>query len=422
MCGFTGYIALKGLIKPNQLRSSLNLIAHRGPDDFGIELFDIGINELCLAHRRLSIIDLSSNGHQPFFDCSKRYAMVYNGEIYNYRELRQELRAKGHEFLTDSDTEVVLEGYKEWGVSAWKKFLGMFSIVIYDFDKKELIFARDAFGIKPFYYYKNANSIYFASEIPSLVELLPFKPHINLQRVFEYLVFDSYDYDESTFFNGIFQLNPGHYSIISLNEGMNNDIITCRWWKPNIEETPINFNDASERLKEMFLQSVKIHLRSDVPLGAALSGGIDSSAIVCAMRYLEPNLPISTFTYVANGTSINEESWADIVNIKVKANANKVIVSSNELAEDLVDLIKTQGEPFSGTSIYAQYRIFKKAKEKGIIVSLDGQGADEMLAGYFGYPEKRIESLLSQNKWFEAVKFSREWGKRLEKKTFEPFR
>lgn len=413
MCGFTGYFTRPGVVGADALRQSLNAIAHRGPDDEGILHFSVADGELCLAHRRLSIIDLSASGHQPYVDHSGRYTMVYNGEVYNYKELREELRALGHQFFTNTDTEVVLEAWKAWGDKAWKRFTGMFSVVIYDALEKELVMVRDPFGIKPLYYLVKEGEIFFASEIPALVKLMPNSPELNFQRAFEYLMFyGAYDFDHQTFFRGVLQLMPAHYLRISLQK-IKNIPDQKRWWAPEIGAvSKLSLNEASEELRRLFLESVRLHLRSDVPVGAALSGGLDSSAIVCAMRQLEPDMDINTFTYVARNTGFNEEVWADVVNSHVKAKANKVSIQPEELAFDLIDLIRTQGEPFSGTGIYAQYRIFKKAKEEGITVSLDGQGADELLAGYFGYPEKRIHSLLIQGKVNEAWSFSKNWSDR----------
>lgn len=413
MCGFIGYFTRPGIVGADALRQSLNAIAHRGPDDEGILHFRVAEGELCLAHRRLSIIDLSANGHQPFVDHSGRYTMVYNGEVYNYKELREELRSIGHQFFTNTDTEVVLEAWKAWGDLAWKRFTGMFSVVIYDAMEIELVMARDPFGIKPLYYLVKENEIYFASEIPALVKLMPDSPRLNYQRAFEYLMFyGAYDFDEQTFFAGVHQLMPAHYLRISLKKIFYLPDQT-RWWTPEIRATSkLSFNEALEELRRLFLESVKLHLRSDVPVGAALSGGLDSSAIVCAMRQLEPDMDINTFTYVARKTGFNEEAWADVVNLHIGAKANKVVIQPEDLAADFLDLIRTQGEPFSGAGIYAQYRIFKKAKEAGITVSLDGQGADELLAGYFGYPEKRIHSLLLEGRVNEALSFSKNWSDR----------
>lgn len=421
MCGFTGYYSPPGQIAIGSLRKALDAIAHRGPDDEGINHFQVGGNDLCLAHRRLSIIDLSANGHQPFFDQSGRYAMVYNGEVYNYKELRSELERIGISFLTNTDTEVLLEAWKFWGDASWSKFLGMFSVVIYDQVQQSLLLVRDAFGIKPLYYWRSTNAICFASEIPALIKLLPAKPYLNIQRAVEYLVYDNYDNDECTFFEDVYQLLPGHLIALDLSK-MGQNEGPKRWWIPEIaEESTLGFADAREQLRELFLQSVRLHLRSDVPVGAALSGGVDSSAVVCAMRYLEPDMPIHTFTYVASSTRLNEENWADLVNKQVHAQVNKVYVQPDELVADLRDLIRTQGEPFSGTSIYAQYRIFKRAKEQGITVSLDGQGADELLGGYYGYPERRIRSFMASNEWIRAINFSKQWAARLERSALEPW-
>jgi asparagine synthase (glutamine-hydrolysing) len=165
------------------------------------------------------------------------------------------------------------------------------------------------------------------------------------------------------------------------------------------------------QLREMFLNNVRLHLRSDVALGAALSGGIDSSAVVCAMRYLEPDMPIHTFTYVARGSNVDEEKWADIVNDHVGAIPHKVVVSSNELTTDIEDMVRVQGEPFGSTSIYAQYRVFKAAREAGIIVTLDGQGADELLAGYNGYPASYFHSLIDGRNYLKLLSYIHKWSK-----------
>ncbi|MBM3176583.1 MAG: asparagine synthase (glutamine-hydrolyzing) [Bacteroidetes bacterium] len=421
MCGLVGYFAPSGTLHEDSFRASLQAIAHRGPDDEGINYFEGTNGIVCLAHRRLSIIDLSANGHQPFFDNTGRYAMVYNGEVFNYTELRTDLEALGITFRTKTDTEVVLESWKYWGNDCWRKFTGMFSVVIYDRKIQNLVMARDPFGIKPLYYRCEQNSVFFASEIPALIKLLPSRHYLNIQRAIEYLVFDNYDNDEKTFFEGVSQLLPGHFLSFDLSK----DLLKThpvRWWIPDIaQRTTLTFTEATEKLRELFLQSVRLHLRSDVPVGAALSGGIDSSSVVCAMRYLEQEMPIHTFTYVAAGTNLNEENWADFVNKRVNANVNKVYIQSDDLLKDLTDLIRTQGEPFSGTSIYAQYRIFKRAKEKGIKVTLDGQGADELLGGYYGYPERRIRSFMASNSWIRALNFSKNWAGRLERSASEPW-
>jgi asparagine synthase (glutamine-hydrolysing) len=408
MCGFVGYVAHKNQNTSERLKASLQSIAHRGPDDEGVEVFDLDNYELCVAHKRLSIIDLSANGHQPFIDLTGQFVIIYNGEVYNYRELRDELICLGHTFKTDSDTEVVLESWKAWGSDSWKKFIGMFSLVIYDKQNQELILVRDAFGIKPLYYSFDKGNLYFASEPKALITMLGKAPELNLQRSSDYLAYGLYDNNEQTFFEGIYQLMPAHYLKFDLNSASIGS--PKRWWLPNIQERKdLSFEQAAVKLRELFLNNIRLHMRSDVPLGAALSGGLDSSAVVSAMRAISPDSELHTFTYVALGSDKNEEVWADQVVAHTKAKAHKIYVAPSELITDLDDMITRLGEPFGSTSIYAQYRVFKAARDAGIIVTLDGQGADELLAGYHGYPVSYLQSLLEKKQWIKAVRFIRAW-------------
>jgi asparagine synthase (glutamine-hydrolysing) len=200
----------------------------------------------------------------------------------------------------------------------------MFAFVVFDREDQSLTLVRDAFGIKPLFYSLDQISIYFASEIPALLKLLPSKPNLDLQQAYDYLVYGHYDNQECTFYNNIKHLLPGHWLRINLKTM--HVAAHERWWWPSIKErTDLSFEDAAAQLREMFLNNVRLHLRSDVPVGAALSGGIDSSAVVCAMRNLKPDMPIHTFTYVASGSTVDEEAWADIVNTKVGAVSHKTI-------------------------------------------------------------------------------------------------
>lgn len=419
MCGLFGYFSTDPAADRPVLNARLveaqAALHHRGPDDRGLESFsipqgnDLPPYELTLGHTRLSIIDLSPGGHQPMHSGDGRFTIVFNGEIYNYRELRQELKALGYSFHTDSDTEVLLAAWVHWGIHGLRRLTGMFAFAVYDRRDESLTLVRDAFGIKPLFYQQDASGFRFASEIPALLCLLETEPELNYQRAYDYLVFGSYDNAADSFYQGIHHLLPGHWLRVDLKNHRVGE--AQRWWWPPIEErTDLSFDDAAVQLREIFLKNVRLHLRSDVPVGAALSGGVDSSAVVCAMRHLEPDMPIHTFSYVARGSSVDEEKWVDIVNAHVGAIAHKVVVEPNELADDLDDMIRAQGEPFGGTSIYAQYRVFKAAREAGIVVTLDGQGADEMLAGYNGYPDSRLRSMLEEGKVFAAAGFLHAWA------------
>ncbi len=420
MCGFFGHFEVSGSTKGgpyfDRLQYCLNTLGHRGPNDNGLEVFTVNQGtgaptaSLALGHTRLSIIDLSPGGHQPMHSGDKRFTIVFNGEIYNYREIRQELKGLGYTFQTDSDTEVLLAAWASWGVAGLRRLKGMFAFAVYDRADQSLTLVRDAFGIKPLFYQQKADSFRFASEMPALLCLAEKKPAVNFQQAYDYLVFGSYDNSRETFYRGVNHLLPGHSLRIDLRPMQIG--AAERWWWPSIQErTDLSFEGAADQLREMFLNNVRLHLRSDVPVGAALSGGIDSSSVVCAMRYLEPDMPINTFSFVARGSSLDEEKWIDIVNKHVAAIPHKVVVQPDELASDLADMIRSQGEPFGSTSIYAQYRVYKAAREAGITVTLDGQGADEALAGYHGYPDRYIQSLLDHGRYLEALRFVRNWSK-----------
>lgn len=410
MCGIAGGWWPQPALAKTQLPQALHAMRYRGPDDQGFELYPFNPAVVALGQVRLSIIDLSAAGHQPMHSHDGRWVIVFNGEIYNYRELRTELRALGHHFISDTDTEVLLAAWAHWGQACLPRLAGMFSFAVLDKQSAQLTCVRDAFGIKPFFYSALAGSGFrFASELPALLQLLPSKPELNWQRAYDYLVHGDYDSTPDTFYAGVYHLPPGHWLSVNLANGQ--PTIPQRWWVPNITERPgWKFEDAVQQVREQFLQNIRLHLRSDVPLGAALSGGIDSSAVVCAMRHVEPDLPIHTFSYIASGSSVSEEHWVDRVNAHVGAIAHKVVVTPQELARDLDDMIRAQGEPFGSTSIYAQYRVFQLAKDSGITVTLDGQGADEMLAGYSGYPGQRLRSLLETGQWSQAWGFWNAWA------------
>lgn len=409
MCGILGGTWRRQVPSPSQLDKAIETLRFRGPNDSGIESFESHGSHVLLGHTRLSIIDLSASGHQPMHGMGGRYVIVFNGEIYNYKELREELQGLGHRFTSDSDTEVLLAAWAAWGKACLPRLVGMFAFAVFDRDTATLTCVRDAFGIKPFFYRQSGADFMFASEVSALLALMREKAELNWQRAYDYLVHGDYDSRPETFFSGVLHLPPGHMLVVNLGSGSVSTLE--RWWTPRIaERRDLSFEEAAAQVREAFLQSIRLHLRSDVPLGAALSGGVDSSAVVCAMRHVAPDHPLHTFSYVAEGSDVNEEHWADLVNHHVGAIAHKVVVTPQELAHDLDDMIRAQGEPFGSTSIYAQYRVYRLAKEAGITVTLDGQGADEMLAGYIGYPGPRLRSLLETGHWLRAGKFLNAWA------------
>ena len=422
MCGIFGWIPSNAFCK-NDARATCQALCaalqHRGPNDSGFTVFDANrafseyteksssmpdSTRLLLGQTRLSILDTTPAGHQPMRSDDGRYTIVYNGEVYNYKELRSEMEKQGERFHTNSDTEVVLRALILYGVDALARFIGMFALAFFDAQNNTLTLARDFFGIKPLFWHRGENGLCFASELPALLHFPKISRRVSPFAAYQFLCFGRYDMGSSTMLEGTHSLPPAHYLQIDLNNVAASTPI-C-YWRPEINNiSTLSFSDAAECIREIFLDSVKLHLRSDVPLGIALSGGIDSSATVCAVRHLEPDADIHTFSYIAPGTDISEDYWAEKVAKKTSCIRHVVSVNSNELLNDLDSMIIAQGEPFRSTSIYAQYRVFKLAKDCGVTVTLDGQGADEIFAGYHGYPGQRLSSLLRSGHFIKAWQF-----------------
>ena len=355
----------------------MSKIKHRGPDDEGIFVND----NLGIGFVRLSILDLSMNGHQPMFDKSKRYAITHNGEVYNYLEIREELIAKGYTFSSDTDTEVILYAYLEWGEDCLNKFNGMWSFGIFDFKESKVFFSRDRYGIKPFYFYRDKEKLIYASEIQAILEVLP-KDRINTNEneLFDYIVFNRTDQSDRTFFKGIKKMLHGHSMSIE-----NNRLDIKRWYqlRDNISNP---FKDEEEYL-ETLTSSVDIRLRSDVPVGLSLSGGIDSSSIASILINKLDYQDINTFSAVyGEGVTGDESDFINLYSDQLK-NMHFTTPTSETLLADMEKYIQVHTEPVFRTGPYVQYKVMELAKEH-CIVTLDGQGADEQLGGYhyfFGF-------------------------------------
>jgi asparagine synthase (glutamine-hydrolysing) len=392
---------------------------HRGPDDQGWLVMqgdrlcrgrewtrEEPVSGTVLLHQRLSILDLAETGWQPMSTADGRYHIVFNGEIYNYVELRRQLAGLGYRFQSTSDTEVLLAAYAEWGVNALPRLVGMFAFAILDARERSLLLARDFFGIKPLHYSVTSDGVVFSSEIKTILEAPGVPRQANSQRVYDYLRYSITNHGEETLFAGIRQLPAAHFIQIDLRAATPGAPV--RFWEIDLQQrVDLSFQEAADAVRDRFIDNVRLHMRSDVPVGAALSGGIDSSAIVMAMRHLEPAHELHTFSYVAEDAALSEERWAGMVADAASTRSHLVRPTPEELVADLDELVRVQDEPFFSTSMYAQYRIFRAASEAGIKVMLDGQGADEILGGYGMYSAARLVSLIRQGRLAEGYRFLR---------------
>lgn len=424
MCGLAGLYIPDGAVEPKLAHRLGVSLKHRGPDDEGFlgwnpgtaprlvrDPHAVGAASCWLVHTRLSIIDTSAAGWQPMASADGRYFIVFNGEIYNFLELRQELEELGHTFRSRSDTEVLLAAFIQWGKDALRRLVGMFAFAVLDTAKRRLFLVRDFFGIKPLFYTHWNGGFAFASEIKTLLCLPGMAPGIQPQRLYEFFRFGLTDRGGATLFEGIEQLPPAHFLDLSLDRLK--DARPVPYWRPRRDVAcRLSFEDAAEKLRALFLDSVRLHLRSDVPIGATLSGGIDSSATVMAMRRIQgDDLDLHTFSYIADDPRLSEEKWVDLVGASANAEIHKIRPGHGELVADIDHLIAVQDEPFISTSIYAQHHVFRLAREHGIKVTLDGQGADEYLGGYPTYVAARLASLVRRGQFLQALRFLQHVGK-----------
>jgi asparagine synthase (glutamine-hydrolysing) len=363
----------------------IQTLYHRGPDGEG-EYQDEFVS---LGHRRLAIIDLSSAAQQPMPNEDETLRLIYNGEIYNYVELAEELKRNGHRFRSKSDSEVILHAYEEWGQDCVSRFNGMFAFCIYDRNRKQIFLARDRYGVKPLYYHIQDGKFTFASEIKAILQdsRIPRKPNDPL--IYDYLVYNCYNHTHETFFKGVEALLPGHTLMFDLRK---KELKRQCWYDIPLDESEkgVDEEEIFTHFRELLIHAIQLRLRSDVEVGSCLSGGLDSSSIVCSLKQFTPehSLRFSTFSVIFPNTDIDESGYIQKVVSLANVNPHFISPTSSDLLQDLKDLVYYQEEPFGGTSIYAQWEVMKLSREKNVKVLLDGQGGDELLAGYlffFGY-------------------------------------
>ena len=370
MCGINGIWGNNDNLKQRVVAMN-HAMAHRGPDDEGVELID----NVCLGHRRLSIIDLSTDGHQPFTDSTGRYTIVYNGEVYNFKELKSNLDE--FSFISETDTEVVLYAFIKWGPDCLKRLNGMFAFAIYDRKSKTMFLARDRVGIKPLYYYHDKNTFVFSSEIRSILssDLIPRK--LNTLALEDYLRYQTVQWP-STLVKDVKMLEPGSYI-----EVVNNELKVSRFWDL-AQSTPdqqlgSSYEETCSDIKNLLFGAVERRMMSDVPLGAFLSGGIDSSVLVAIMSELNSK-PISTFSVVFEEEAFSEKRYSDLIAKKYKTDHHPILLKPGDFLDDLPNALRAMDHPSGdGPNTYTVSRV---TKEAGVSVALSGLGGDEVFAGY----------------------------------------
>ncbi len=414
MCGILSIINTKRGAGSENLLAACSIIRHRGPDDEGLLTWEPGQQPVVWAgsdtasstlqhwkyqhlqpgkgfkvgfgHRRLSILDLSPAGHQPMLYPQAQLAITFNGEIYNYLEIRAELVQLGHQFISHGDTEVILHAWAQWGPECLHKFNGMFAFVLLDHKKDELYAVRDRFGVKPLYYYQNEASIYIASEIKQIRTAPGYQLQLNEQVARQYLAAGVVDQSDNTFDTQIKHIPQGHYLHMKLDG--DDSFRLHRWYTLRPKKWSGSYDDAAAQLKELLTSAVDVRLRSDVAVGSCLSGGLDSSSIVCIVAELlkgkGETAGQETVTACYDNAKYDEWNYAQEVIKKTNAHAHRTFPSFKGLHDEAESFIWHQDEPVGSTSQFSQWAVFKASHEAGLKVMVDGQGADEQFAGYGG--------------------------------------
>jgi len=407
MCGIAGIVTrIKDDQLPARMEKMKAVMHHRGPDDEGQWLGRLHATDVGLAHTRLSIIDLTAGGHQPMISACGRYVLIYNGEIYNFKELRRELEQHGAHFVSQCDTEVVQQALMLWGEKAFSKFNGMWALAWLDRQKMSLLLSRDRFGVKPLYYYHDTNRFYFASEIKTILAGNGRKFVINDIVVGRYLQQSLLDAQPETFFQGIEAVPAGHNLLLNLESVGSLTSSIEPYWKVKAED---NFSGSVEQriefIRDLFLDSVRLRLRSDVPVGVLLSGGVDSSSIASAMQsVLGKSADLHMLSVVSEDPRYNEGPFIDRMTEHLGCKTHKVNFSPQEAFQILETVTWANDEPIGTLANIARYLLMQRARELGITVILSGQGADELLCGYHKYLGFYLQYLFKQWNWLKAMK------------------
>lgn len=415
MCGIFGIVRSRGDNCPNEtLKKISTLLNRRGPDHSGyafykntedvIHYFDevpeqTNANNLLFLHKRLSILDLSPLGNQPMIDKTGRYALIFNGEIYNFLSLKDNLKQLGYSFVSNTDTEVLLYQLIHYGVGGIQQLEGMYAFAFFDKQLKKVIVARDPFGIKPCYMVKEKTFFAFSSTLNALLALPHLKQStLNFDNYVPFLRFGATDFNDETLVQGVNHLLPGHYIEVKFdNETLRYNDVKFFNLEKRLYDNSAELNIQKETLLNLLEHSVKQHLISDVPVCFNLSGGVDSSVLLAVASQFKKD--ITAFTYEADDAEICEAKYAEIVASHLGVRLEKIRIDPSDFGKDLDNIIFDQGEPYGGSSIYAQRKLYEAQAKSGFKVCIDGQGADELFAGYGYFLAYKLIDLIKQKRY-----------------------
>ncbi len=398
MCGILVHIGNE-IITPEH--PALEIIKHRGPDGRGAMAFHLDKFNVCLGHRRLSIIDLSERGSQPMAYGDQSLWVVFNGEIYNYIEIKSELQSAGFKFHTDSDTEVLLASYRKWGRECLSKFNGMFSFCIYDRVANRIFMARDRFGIKPLYYWNSPKGFYAVSEIKQLTAVRGFEASVNHEKLYHFLNSNDFDYDRESMWKDVYEIEPGHCVEINLTSWKPGDTLKIeKWYELDYtRKIDLSFDDAICEFRRILHESVKLRMRADVPVGFLLSGGLDSSTLVGLATKIprEENAPIKTFSSCYDNSSVDEREFINEMLGFSKASSSLHFPKPSDITENIDKIIWHNDIPVRHGSPAPHWLLYKHIREDNDFrkVIIEGQGGDEILCGYRDFFWSMLYELLS---------------------------
>lgn len=451
MCGIFACLARGKPLTLGDIVAANNAARHRGPDDegyvvinhgsasplggdettsgaFSVELpyaanshWSTGKDEpfdIALGQRRLSVVDLSAAGHQPMCDPTQRVWLTYNGEIYNYRELRDELQAAGFQFRSDTDTEVVIAAYQKWGDDCLRRFNGMWAFVLVDVPRQRIFAATDRFGIKPLYVWSSpSGNLFFASELKQFERLPEWSPRLHVAAGHEFLVNGRFNHVRQSLVESVEKLVGGESCTVSLDPYKQNAPTFCKWYTLRDETTyEGSIENGAAEFRDLFTDSIRLRLRADVKVGSCLSGGLDSSSIVCVANQILDESGATeqqeTISSCYDDPRFDERGYISSVVDSLNVRANYVFPTLDQLLERSVDLAWQLDGPFVSGSIFSQWNVFRKARECGLTVMLDGQGADEQLAGYHKYFPYLFRALARQRRPIAYAKQIIGWSRR----------